>query len=269
MSLSEIRSDFFRCALESRDFEISFLSVLTKINAFVKDAYNWQLIFDLLHFDWAGFESCTFEEVSTERLDQLSLRWSPYGKQTETVIQQQKESAEKWAQELEACEISPMQALGIARQEMVFIAEEENRSVAIADSPSPISIPIELVRLYRVFYRAEKRYKPDTTNALKPMLLAKEVIRASSSTGLDLELEVTGRLVAFMRQVRASTAKGRWVLPNASDEHHAIAQFSKFIVQQVLGGKFNGDKATFSSKRGIGLIEDACFYLYVLEAEKE
>lgn len=273
MDLATIRKNFEYVARNSQDFHTAAIAVAADMKTIAPNPDNWMLMFDLLHWDWTGFKDnenkFLFKQINPAELDKIAKAISPYQEQTEAIIKQQHQSAEEWAKALEACGISPEEGLGLARQELNFIVKQENHSTAIANSPSPISIPLEIVRLYREFYRTESRFKFGTTEALKPLLTAKEVIVKSSSTGLDLELEIAGKIAALMRQIHAKTAKGRWVIAEKSKEQIAISKFAGFITNHVLNEKFKGDKAKFSSKNGIGLIEDACLYIYTLEAEEE
>jgi hypothetical protein len=264
-SLGLLRSSFASLVLLDEPFEQCIIAVLPSLNRMAANAENWQLIFDLLHWDWGA----TRPPVPVETQDNLALALSPWKSETAQVLASQRASAEEWAEALGANGISPMEALGLSSQDLVLTVEKESGLTQVAQSKSHLSIPLELVRQYRMFYRASKMYRPERTNALKPLLLAKEVVQRSTSSGEDLCVEVAGRIGAHMVQVRRTTAKGRWVISDQAAERQAIAEFASFVVYHLLDERFRGDKAQFSSKSGIGLIEDACYFLYLLEQDKE
>jgi CRISPR type I-D-associated protein Csc3/Cas10d len=247
-------------------FDLAIKSVLGRLNS-MPNTENWQLIFDLLHWDWC--DDPNRPNIPMGELDKMSLRYSKFGEHQEAVIESQIESAAQWRRDLEDSGLDPETALSLAHKESQMIIHAEAHHTAIANHPSPIAIPQAIVQKYRLFYRAEKRYNPERTNALKPLLLATEIIQRSRSQGEDLVQEVVGRIVARMQQTRSKNAKGRWVAPNQAVERKLIYEFSCFIVYNVLGERFRQDKSAFSSKNGIGLIEDACYALYCLEQDKE
>lgn len=252
-------------SVESFEYGLSEVSML--INQAAPNAANFQMLFDLMYWDWTKDRS----RINPNELDRICLKYSRFGESQEAEIKDQVKSAQEWANALKENGISPAQALGLAKAECVMIVEKEQRSSAIAAHPSHLAVPQEITRLMRQFYRADKMYNPSTTNVLKPLYLAKEVISKSdsASTGEELKQLVVGRLSAFMRQVRNNTALGRWVVPDNRLEIHAICEFADFIVFNLLEQRWNGSKAQFSSKNGIGLIEDAVYFLYILEQEKE
>ena len=248
------------------DFERLIIKVAPMLNQ-APNADNFQFAFDALYFLWECKLNIQHHEVMPipER-DRIALKYSRFGEHQEAVIQQQIDEANQWAKDLEEAGIDdPMQTLSFSKAEAEFIVAGEQRETTVATHPSPIAIPQRIVQLYRAFYRATG---PETTNVLKPLLLTKEVISKSSSKGEELAQEVLGRISAHMKQVRDKTAKGRWVISDRAEEMQAIVEFANFMVFHVLGEKFNGDKASFSSKKGIGLIEDACDALYRLEQDK-
>jgi len=248
------------------DFEQLIIKVAPMLNQ-APNADNFQLAFDALYFLWECKLNIQHHEVMPipER-DRIALKYSRFGEHQEAVIQQQIDEANQWAKDLEEAGIDdPMQTLSFSKAEAEFIVAGEQRETTVATHPSPIAIPQRIVQLYRAFYRATG---PETTNVLKPLLLTKEVISKSSSKGEELAQEVLGRISAHMKQVRGKTAKGRWVISDRAEEMQAVVEFANFMVFHVLGEKFNGDKASFSSKKGIGLIEDACDALYRLEQDK-
>lgn len=265
-TLTRLRCGFQGLASLGSSFEECLVAILPALNRTAKDAENWQLIFDLLHWDWEGI---TKQPVPIETQDNLAMILSPWKSETAAILKRQDASAQEWADALAASGVSPVEALGLAKADVAMLAEKDSSLTAVATHVSPIAAPLEIVRQYRQFYRASKMYSPDRTNALKPLLLAKEVIQKSRSQGEELAVEVAGRIAAHLAQVRRGTAKGRWVIPDPSAERQAISGFSNFMVHHILGERFGGDKAQFSSKRGIGIIEDACFYLYLLEQDRE
>ena len=265
-ALTQLRDGFRGLAQLGSSFEECLVAVLPALNRIVPDAENWQLVFDLLHWDWEGLGRAP---VPIDLQDQLSLALSPWRSETAAILRRQDASAQEWADALNAAGLSPSEALGLAKADIEMTVEKESALTAVATHKSAIAAPLEIVRQYRQFYRASKMYSPERTNALKPLLLAKEVIQRSSSTGEDLAVEVAGRIAAHLAQVRRGTAKGRWVISSQDAERQAISEFARFLVHHLLGERFRGDKSQFSSKTGIGLIEDACFFLYLLEQEKE
>ncbi|MGL5923750.1 hypothetical protein [Chroococcidiopsis sp.] len=263
VTYQEIKTKFCDVMSNGRSFEECIASIAALLND-LPNAENFQIMFDAMHFVWTE----THESVDIDELDRMSLKYSRFGEYQEAEIQSQKDSAEEWRKSLEESGVSPEKALGLARLDCELEVATQNRSTAIGSSKSAIAIPQELVNLYRVFYRAEKRHNPERTNALKPLLLAQEIIRSSRSTGEELSQEITGRISARMRQTRSNNAKGRRVIWNQVEEIAAIKRFSDFVVYVLLEQKFNGDKSEFSSK-SVSIIFDACFFVYVLEQDKE
>lgn len=262
--LEKLRQAFKALADLGGGFDECLVSVLPALNRLAVDTQNWQLMFDLLHWDWQEGHL----PVSPDELDQLSTQLSPFSDQAQ-VVQQQQKDAQEWGEALKKSGLTPGQALSLAKLDLEMEAEKNAVLTQTAAHPSPLSLPLAIVRQYRQFYRADKRYNPSRSNALKPLLTAIGVIRKSGSDGEDLANEVAGAVLADMNQVHANTAKGRWVEPSRNVERSLIADFAGFMVYQVLGQKFRGDKSQFSSKSGIGLIEDACYFLYLMEQEKE
>jgi hypothetical protein len=263
--LKTIRAEFKTAASEAVSFEVGIAAVASKLGNLVSNADNWQMVFDVFYWDWTENN----DHIHASELDRISLKYSPFGSAQRAVIREQIRSAEEWKEALEAAGMSPLEALSLAKLDCEMEVAAETRSTNIATSPSPIAIPQEIVMLYRTFYRAAKQYNPERRNSIMPLLLASEVISQSQSKGEDLSQEITGRIVAKMGQIYHGHAKGRWVVSDTATQAKLIKQFADFIVFHVLGERFNGDKASFSSKRGVGLIEDACYALYVLEQDKE
>ena len=254
---------------QAQDFEDAIQEISEMLNQ-CGDAVNFQYAFDALYFAWeCQLNIQHHEAIPITELDRIALKYSQFGEHQEAVIQNLLESADEWHSELTADGLNSTDALALSMLEARFIVEAKQRKTATIDHPSPIAVPQKIVQLYRNFYRAEKRYNPETTNALKPLLLVKDVISRSRSVGEDLHQEVLGRVCAFMRQVRRGTAKGRWVIKDSEIEREEIVEFTEFMVYHVLGQRFNGDKSQFSGRNGIGLIEDACSAIYLLEQDKE
>lgn len=267
--VKKIRENFEKAIAEKPDsvesFEYGVSEVAIALNQVAPNAANFQLLFDLLYWDWTKSRI----NINPKNLDRICLKYSKFGEAQEYEIKEQQQSAEEWAASLEESGMSPLQALGLAKSECEFLVEKNERSTAIASHKSDIAVPLEICRLMRQFYRADKMYKPSTTNVLKPLLLAKEVIgKSPRSTGEELKELIVGRIVGFMKQVRGNTALGRWVIPSQTQEIDAITEFADFIVFNLLEQKWNGDKPRFASV-DIRLIEDAVFYLYILEQDKE
>lgn len=267
--VKKIRENFKSAIADKPDsveaFEYGVSEVAIALNQVAPNAANFQLLFDLLYWDWTKLRN----NINPEYLDRICLKYSKFGEAQEHEIKDQQQSAEEWAASLEESDMSPLQALGLAKSECEFIVEKNERSTAIASHKSDIAVPLEICRLMRQFYRADKMYKPSTTSTLKPLLLAKDVVKKSPSTGEELKELIVGRIVGFMKQVRGNTALGRWVIPSQTQEIDAITEFADFIVFNLLEQKWRGDKSQFSSNTGIGLIENAVFYLYILEQDKE
>lgn len=265
VTLKDIKERFLGLVKTGLSFEESAEGV-NSLLCKLPNAENYQIVFDTLHWYWEGE---TKNRLRPEELDRICLKLSPFREYQEAEIQKQIESANEWRDALVEAGMSPMDALSLAKVDCEVEVAIESANTAIATSKSDIAIPQEIVRLYRHFYRAAKFYNPDKTNAIKPLLLAKEVITKSSSTKEDLVQEIVGRIVARMNQVRGNNALGRYVVRNKVKEIDCIRRFADFIVYNVLEQKFSEDKSWFSSQKGIGLIEDACYYLYILEQEKE
>ena len=271
MNFDTIKESFLADATpalrSAADFERLIIKVAPMLNQ-APNADNFQFAFDALYFLWERKLNIQHHEViPIPERDRIALKYSRFGEHQKAVIQKQIDEAAEWAKDLEEAGIDdPMQTLSFCQAEAEFIVAKEQHETTVATHPSPIAIPQRIVQLYREFYRAAG---PETTNVLKPLLLTKEVISKSSSKGEELAQEVLGRISAHMKQVRAGSAKGRWVISDRAEERQAIVEFSRFMIFHVLGEKFNGDKSAFSSKKGIGLIQDACDALYRLEQDKE
>lgn len=264
ITMLQIKSKFYSVIESGCSFEQAISEVSEMLNQ-MPNADNYQLAFDTLYWHWEEVPSR--EVISPKELDRIAIKYSKFGEHQEHIIQSQIDTADEWREELEAAGMSPSEALFGAKLECEFIVDTNKATTAIAASPSEIAIPQHIVLLYRMFYRSTWS-NTSRTNILKPLLLAKEVISFSSSVGEELVQEIHGRIAARMKQVRNSTAIGRWVIADRIKESIAIRVFSEFIVFNVLGEKFNGDKSIFSSRK-ITLIEDACDAIYRIEQHKE
>lgn len=138
-------------------------------------------------------------------------------------------------------------------------------------SKSPIQVPQKLASSYRRFYRANKRYNPSTSSVLKPMFSSREIIQQCRylESSEDLIFAIAGAIEKDMRQVRASTAGGYWVIADRAEERLAILDFARLYVEQVYIGLYKRDRSTFSSEKQIGVIEDTVEMLYRIEQDKE
>lgn len=124
---------------------------------------------------------------------------------------------------------------------------------------SPIAAPKAIADLIWAFYRPVNRQRSHVLAILESAKQA--VIKAPKrASAEELSMLVSGRVLARMNQIRNGTAKGRWVL-GLADEREAIADFADFLVLAVLDDLWHGDRAQFSAKSGIGLIEDAVYFL--------
>jgi len=263
--LANIRAIFAEKSTQG-GFEYGISEVASQMNGAARDAANFQLIFDLLYWDYTAVNP----KIDPKELDRITLKYSRFGEAQEAQVASQIQSASEWVEALEANSVSPSEGLGLSKLELGMVVEKERTLSSIAQHPSHLSVPLEICRLMRNFYRAQRiNHVLSVANVLKPLHLSKEVISKSSSTGEELKELVTGRIAAFMRQVRANTAKGRWVIPKIELEIGAIDEFADFIVFHLLNERWKGDKSMFSQARGIGLVENAVFYLYLLEEEKE
>lgn len=124
---------------------------------------------------------------------------------------------------------------------------------------SPIAAPKAIADLTWTFYRPVNRQRSHVLAILEAAKQA--VIRAPKQASTEeLSMLVAGRVLARMNQIRSGTAKGRWVL-GLADEREAISEFADFLVLAVLDDLWHGDRSQFSAKSGIGLIEDAVYFL--------
>jgi len=135
---------------------------------------------------------------------------------------------------------------------------------------SSLNHPKKLTELYRLFYRANKRYNPKANAVLKPIdIAAKTILEADKSfQGEALVLAVAAEVFKLMDRVHASTAEGRWMFSKREEEREAILDFARYFVIEVFEGSFGGDRARLAGRQ-INLIRDTCEFLYRLEDDKE
>lgn len=260
-----ITTAFKGSSKESQSFSEALMPLLPVINLSAPNADNWQLLFDLLYFTWTGEGG---DQVSVADLDALSLKLSPFRQQGAAVITNQQQDAVEFVAALNHLGINPSEALGLCQKETQMMSSREDFLQGVVNSPSPMPLVMALVKAIRAFYRANKRHNPSRSSVLKPLLLAKEAVLKSRSTGADLQYEVAGAIASMMSQVRNNTASGFWVINQANLERQAINEFAYFFVFHVFEGKLQGSRAEVSSQR-FKLLEDSYWALYLLEQDKE
>jgi CRISPR-associated protein Csc3 len=136
---------------------------------------------------------------------------------------------------------------------------------------SHLNHPLKLTELYRLFYRANKRYNPKSNAVLKPIDIAAEtILKAETSVfhGETLIAAVAAEVFKLMDRLRASTAEGRWVISKREEERQAVLDFAKYFVIEVFEKSFAGDRARLAGRQ-LNLIKDTCEFLYRLEDDKE
>ncbi|HAX78361.1 MAG TPA: type I-D CRISPR-associated protein Cas10d/Csc3 [Cyanobacteria bacterium UBA11372] len=140
----------------------------------------------------------------------------------------------------------------------------------IVGAESSLNHPKKLTELYRLFYRANKRYNPKANAVLKPIdIAAKTILEADKSfQGEALVLAVAAEVFKLMDRVHASTAEGRWMFSKREEEREAILDFARYFVIEVFEGSFSCDRARLAGRQ-INLIRDTCEFLYRLEDDKE
>jgi hypothetical protein len=247
------------------DFSECIICITPTINNLARDKENWQIIFDLLYWDWCESQS----SISPEVLDKLSINLSPFSDQNIEVEHQQK-AADDWIRALNESDISPEETLSLSKSFLSDYAKKEDVKTNIATSSSSLAIPQALVHLYMRFYRSSKMFAPDRVDCIRPLLAAIDCIKKSPSSGEELKQEIQGVLAAKMQQIHAGTAKGKWIYDYQERdlERKAISDFASFLVFNVLEQKLRNDKAQFSSAYG-SLLQNACECLYRLELDKE
>lgn len=144
---------------------------------------------------------------------------------------------------------------------------QENLNV---QARSAINHPRKLTELYRLFYRANKRYNPKSNAVLKPIAVAAStLLKADLSFQDDALVDVVAAEVfKLMDRVHSSTAEGRWVFRNREEEREAVLEFARYFVIEVFQGSFAGDRARLAGRQ-LNLISDTCEFLYRLENDKE
>ena len=140
----------------------------------------------------------------------------------------------------------------------------------IVGEESSLNHPKKLTELYRLFYRANKRYNPKANAVLKPIDIAKDTILNAdpSFQGESLVAAVAAEVFKLVERVHASTAEGRWVMSKRDEEREAILDFARYFVVEVFDKSFAGDRARLAGRQ-INLIRDTCEFLYRLEDDKE
>jgi CRISPR-associated protein Csc3 len=136
---------------------------------------------------------------------------------------------------------------------------------------SHLNHPKKLTELYRLFYRANKRYNPKSNAVLKPIDIAAEtILKADTSVfqGETLMAAVAAEVFKLMDRVHASTAEGRWVMKNREEERQAVLDFARYFVVEVFEKSFAGDRARLAGRQ-LNLLRDTCEFLYRLEDDKE
>jgi CRISPR-associated protein Csc3 len=131
--------------------------------------------------------------------------------------------------------------------------------------------PKRLTDLYRIFYRANRRYNPKANAVLKPIDIASNtILKAESSVfqGETLVAVVAAEVCKLMDRVHSSTAEGRWMIKEREQERQAVLDFARYFVIDVFEGAFKGDRARLAGRQ-INLIRDTCEFLYRLEQDKE
>ena len=138
---------------------------------------------------------------------------------------------------------------------------------------SQLNHPLQLTKLYRKFYKANKLYSPKANAVLKPIDIAAETILKAESTvfhGETLVHAVAAEVTKLMDRVHAGTADGTWVFTNQErdKERQAILEFALYFVEEVFEKLFMGDRARLAGRQ-INLIRDTCEFLYRLENDKD
>ncbi len=138
---------------------------------------------------------------------------------------------------------------------------------------SKLNHPLKLTKLYRKFYRANKKYNPKANAVLKPIDIAAETILKAESTvfyGETLVHAVAAKVTKLMDRVHANNADGTWkfTTQERDKERQAILEFARYFVKEVFEKSFSGDRARLAGRQ-INLIRDTCEFLYRLENDEE
>jgi hypothetical protein len=120
-------------------FEAGIAAVHLSMNAVLVNAENWQMIFDLLHWDWCAVASR--QSIPVTELDRITLKYSRFGEHQEAVVHKQIESAKEWAKDLFESGISLEEALSLSFGEAQMIVHNEQKNTGISKHPSPVAIP--------------------------------------------------------------------------------------------------------------------------------
>jgi CRISPR-associated protein Csc3 len=143
--------------------------------------------------------------------------------------------------------------------------------LTVTDVRSPLDRPMQLVELYRKFYRANKRFNPKSNAVLKPLDVAAETLLKADVSFFQGEVlvnTVAAEIFKLMDRVHASTAEGRWVISQREDERQAVLEFARYFTIEVFEKAFAGDRAKLAGRQ-LNLIKDTCEFLYRLEDDKE
>lgn len=152
-----------------------------------------------------------------------------------------------------------------------YVKYDKNMEQLIVGEASSLNHPKKLTDLYRIFYRANKRYNPKSNAVLKPIDIAAEtILKAESSVfqGETLVAAVAAEVFKLMDRVHSSTAEGRWIMSKREEERQAVLDFAKYFVVEVFDNAFAGDRARLAGRQ-LNLIRDTCEFLYRLEDDKE
>ncbi|MBD2042685.1 type I-D CRISPR-associated protein Cas10d/Csc3 [Microcoleus sp. FACHB-672] len=135
---------------------------------------------------------------------------------------------------------------------------------------SSMNHPKKLTELYRLFYRANKRYNPKANAVLKPIDVAAETLLKAdpSFEGEALVHVVAAEVFKLMDRVRASRAEGFAAISNREEEREAILDFARYFVVDVFEQAFAGDRARLAGRQ-LNLYKDTCEFLYRLENDRE
>ena len=113
---------------------------------------------------------------------------------------------------------------------------------------SSLNHPQNLTKLYRKFYRANKRYNPKANAVLKPIDIASDTILKAdpSFRGEALVMAVAAEVFKLIERVHSSTAEGRWMLSKREEERELILDFARYFVEEVFEKSFAGRLRPFS-----------------------
>lgn len=225
------------------------------------NAQNWMFWFDTIYYRW---QRGAKQEVDIAIRDQMAMQLVPPHLQEELnlIIQRQQWEAKKFAKELKESGLSPLEVLDVSGEVARAIAIDEATGKAIANHPSPLSIPMQLCQLMLDFYSPGDL--KSRTNLVKPLKIAAEVVlKSPQSPPLELQHFVIGQLTSFLDAVARGEAKGI-VFPNW---RQSVNKFAYFFVFDVFVGKYSSDLAKLSG-REFDMILDAVVALVRLELDK-